>query len=249
MSGTLQGNQVAEERPLAPMETPQGPVEPTTATEYDYRPLTPLAPVTLVLGLCSLLATVAISALAISLAGVLVGLWCLVRIRRSDGELGGKRLALVGWLLSLMTLFGGSALHAYIIATEVPEGYRRVNFTQEIAAKKPVVEDGVARVHPDVRKLDGERIFVKGYMYPTKQLEGLDAFILVKDNQQCCFGGQPALTDMILVRMRDGLTVDYLQGLVAVGGVFQTHDLSRGGALQPVYELEGEYFGPARTQF
>ena len=52
-----------------------------------------------------------------------------------------------------------------------------------------------------MKALDGQRIFIKGYMYPTKELEGLNSFLLVKDTGQCCFGGNPAITDMIMVTM------------------------------------------------
>ena len=49
-------------------------------------------------------------------------------------------------------------------------------------------------------------------MYPTKELQGLKTFLLVKDNAQCCFGGNPAMRDMILVNMVGNKTVNFHQG-------------------------------------
>ena len=67
----------------------------------------------------------------------------------------------------------------------------------------------------------GQKIFIKGYMYPTQDTRGLKTFLLVKDNAQCCFGGNPKINDMILVTMQNGKGVDYHQGLLmSVGGVF-----------------------------
>ena len=107
------------------------------------------------------------------------------------------------------------------------------------------------KLHPDVLPLDGQKIFLKGYMYPSKQTEDIKAFVLCKDNGQCCFGGNPALTDMILVEMQNGITVN-LRGrtkLTAVAGILRLMDPAQGGELSPVYVLEGTHFEGARTKF
>jgi hypothetical protein len=186
----------------------------------------------------------------IGLLGVVLGAVCLRQIRKADGGLSGKPLALVGFLLSLAFFVSGSTLHAYTIATEVPEGYRRVNFAYDISKKGFVTKDGQQNFHPDVQALNNEKIFVKGYMYPTGQTEGLTDFLLVKDNQQCCFGGQPALTDMIYVQMEEGKMARYSTGLVAVAGVFHTQSSVKGPAdLTPVYALDAVYCARAKSGF
>ncbi len=218
-------------------------------SEFSYKPVPPLAPISLFFGILSLFALLSIFALPICLFGIVLSVLCLFRIRRSNGEFSGSRLALIGLALSFVFLISGSVWHSYVIATEVPEGCERVDFTRDISRKGFIFEDGVKQVHPDVDVLNGKRIFVKGYMYPTGQTEGITSFVLVKDNQQCCFGGQPKTNDMILVNIQDEKTVNYWSGLVSVGGVFQSQTSQNTSKLKPVYELKGFYFSEAKTSF
>ncbi|MEK6235181.1 MAG: hypothetical protein N2C14_10735, partial [Planctomycetales bacterium] len=44
------------------------------------------------------------------------------------------------------------------------------------------------------------------------------------DNGDCCFGGQPKLTDMIQVTLKDSQTLDYSPHMVKVSGTFQLRD-------------------------
>ncbi|MEX1096364.1 MAG: hypothetical protein WED34_09965 [Planctomycetales bacterium] len=217
--------------------------------EFDYRPVPVLAPVSLCLGLVAAVGMLGLLGLAVPLIGTILGAVCLVKIVRSDGEYGGFVPTVIGFGLSAFFLLFGGAYNAYAIATEVPEGYERINFNRDIAKKGFVFADGQSAPHPEVAALDGRKIFLKGYMYPQFQDHELKGFIFVKDNQQCCFGGNPALTDMISVEMQDGKTVDYSRGLVAVAGVFRVRDPRTGGELNPVYELEADHFERSRTPF
>lgn len=221
----------------------------SSAGEFSYRPVPVMAPATLVLGILSVIALAALAGLGVCVFGMVLGFVCLRKIRRSRGELGGRLLATMGFWLSVVFLVWGSVLHAHTYRTELPEGYRRINFTQDISKKGFVDKDGKTQIHPDVKSLENQKIFVKGYMYPTGQMKGITAFWLVKDNQACCFGGQPALNDVIQVRMRKGKTVEDKRGLVAVGGMLQIADTFHRGQTAPVYELEGTHFGVARTSF
>ena len=214
-----------------------------------YKPLTPLAPVSLVLGICSAVAFLGLIGVGIAVISLIVSVLALLKILRSNGELSGKALAIIGLMLSLGFGISGGALQAYSFATEVPPGYERVNFTHDISRKEFVYERGVWRIHPDVQALEGGKVFVKGYMYPTRQTENIKTFILVKDSEKCCFGGQPKLNDMILVDMQEGKEADYIEGLVSVAGTFTAKSPDQGGQLQPVYELEGVQLTKARNSF
>lgn len=219
------------------------------AFDLEYKPLTPLAPVSLVLGICSAAALLGLIGVAIAVISLIVGVVALWRILRSNGELSGKALAIIGLVLSLTFTVSGGALQAYSFATEVPEGFARINFTQDISRKEFVYERGIWSLHPDVKALEGSKIFIKGYMYPTRQTQGIKTFIMVKDNQQCCFGGQPKLNDMMLIDMQEGKESDYIDGLVAVAGIFHAKSPSEGGQLRPVYEIEGMQLTKARNSF
>jgi len=201
-----------------------------------------LAPVSLAIGVLSIVGFVAPAGLVVAIIGVAVGTVCYLQIKRSAGELGGKALAVAGLVLSSFFLLSGSGLHAYTYATEVPEGYERMSFAW-LARQEPVVRGADFELHPDALALDGKKVFVKGYMYPTRQQTGITRFVLCKDTGECCFGGQPKITDMIVVNMQDGLTVDHReQQLVGVAGVFRARKVVEAGQVVALYSLEGYHF-------
>ena len=221
------------------------------AGEFNYHPVPILAPVVFVLAILSSIGLMLLFGLLFGLLGTVLGLICIWKIRRSEGALGGGLLAGMGCALSFLFLTSGSVLHAYTFATEVPEGYQRVNFYFDISKKGFAVHKGRSDYHPDVKKLDKQKIFLKGFMYPVQQTEGLVSFVLVKDSGTCCFGGQPAATDMMLVNMQGGKTVNYKTGMVAVAGTFHCQPVLGLTGLDenPVYMLHADMMESARTSF
>lgn len=219
--------------------------------EFDYRPLPPLAAVTGVLGVISLLALITEFALPFAILGIVLGILAKRQISRSNGEYSGIWLVRGGVTLCALCLCGGSAFHAYVYATEVPEGYERVSFVVDISKKGFTEIEGKQDFHPDVKALDGKKLFLKGYMYPDGRAEGLRQFILCKDSGECCFGGKPALTDMIFINIPDGVPpARYYEGLVAVAGNFLiAPDLRRAGELKPAYRIDASHFELARKLY
>lgn len=225
----------------------EGYIDP--ANEFNYKPVPPMAPVSLVLGLLSSIALLSQIGIYVGALAIVVSFVSWTRIRKSMGELGGKTLAMTGLFLSVVFVTSGISRHTYAYATEVPDGYERKNFYHDFSKKGFVTVKGLSDYHEDVKALDGKKIFLKGYMYPTRETENLNSFVFVKDSDKCCFGGEPALTDMIVVNMKEGQTVDFHDGMVAVSGTFRLKDIRDGGNLKPVYELEGEVFSHSRTLF
>ncbi|MFN0199817.1 MAG: DUF3299 domain-containing protein [Planctomycetaceae bacterium] len=222
---------------------------PVEFNEFEYRPMTPLAPITMVAGVCGSIALLGLVGIAIAIAGIMTGLLALWQIRKSNGVLGGHKLTMIGMTLSFVFLFSGMVKQVHSFATEVPEGFIKLNFTHDISKKPFVYKDEGFAIAPEVQQYDDKPIFVKGYMYPTKQKEGITKFILVRDSGTCCFGGQPPVTDMILVEMEKGKAVKYRVGLIAVAGTFQTKSPAEGGDLKPVYELNATYCEVSRSAF
>lgn len=217
--------------------------------EFSYKPVPPTAVVGLALGVFSFIALFGVIGLGVAVFGIVVSLISLFNIRRSAGELGGKMVARAGVLLSAFFLVSGVCYQSFVYAHEVPEGYKRINFASDIASKNFVQKDGVTSVNPDVLKIDKQKVFLKGYMYPTRQDKDLQTFVLVKDNQQCCFGGQPDVKDMILVEMQGKKRADFYAGLVSVAGEFVAEAPSQAGELRPVYQLKATHFEQARTAY
>jgi len=187
-------------------------------------------------------ACIAVSAL--NAAPLSICLWSLGRIRREPEVYTGRPLAVVGALLSAICLFGGVAYGSYVYATEVPEGYMRISFN----GLKPdeIQERGGVKVPPEIAALDGKKIFIKGYIRPDSITvsHGIDRFLLVRDNNQCCFGDISSIKyyDQIDVDMKGSRRIDYDQGVIRIGGVLriEPENLAEGPG-RPVFSLEADY--------
>ena len=203
--------------------------------EYEpYRTLSRSAILSLVFGLISMLALVFPAMLVVPLVGAVLVLSALVSIRRYPNELTGIKLAISGLVLCSLLFVGGIARHSYIYATEVPDGYQRISF-YELQPEK-----GQTRMPVPLRaiELNGKQIFIKGYVHPGVKGKGpVKVFVLVPDMGTCCFGGQPKLTDMILVTMKDPLRIRYAQRKRKLGGILKVDK-----RLKPVSGLNGVYY-------
>jgi len=98
---------------------------------------------------------------------------------------------------------------------EGPDDALRVSFDDvdllKILNMEPVVPDAPKLMPEWLKGLDGKRIRVRGFMYPPFQDTGLEAFILARDNQICCFGRDPKVYDLVRVLMREDVTTDYIE--------------------------------------
>lgn len=96
---------------------------------------------------------------------------------------------------------------------------------------------------PKIEALSGERINIRGYMFPTNTKNGITQFVLVRDNLECCFGPGAALFDCILVRMAPGKTTSYPGPYrsIAVQGKFDVQEMP-GPDDRPlaIYQMTGE---------
>lgn len=217
--------------------------------EFDYKPVPVLAPLSLFLAVCAAAALLSPYAISIGVAAAITSVCCLLQIRRAEGAVGGRKLTLLAFVLAVVFSIGGAAKHSYVYATEVPEGHERLNFSW-LAKQEPYNEDGKLKLADAALDLDGKPVFIKGYMYPTRQTEGITNFLLLKDTGQCCFGGQPKLTDMIAVEMQNGKTVNFpieyqQQGVfrsVAVAGTFRANPITVDGQVIQLYQLEATHF-------
>jgi hypothetical protein len=94
---------------------------------------------------------------------------------------------------------------------------------------------------PEIEKLFGQPIRIRGFIYPTFQQTGIKTFVLVRDNQECCFGPGAALFDCIVVDMKPGKTTDYSIRPVTVEGTFGFSELKDPeGIHRAIFHLDGE---------
>jgi hypothetical protein len=93
---------------------------------------------------------------------------------------------------------------------------------------------------PKIEDLFGQRIRIRGYMYPTLKRKGLTAFVLVRDNLECCFGPGAALFDCMRVQMHPDKTAVYTAVRpITVEGVFKFDEFTDlDGTTRAIYMLE-----------
>lgn len=76
-----------------------------------------------------------------------------------------------------------------------------------------------------IRELNGKPVRVRGYMLPSFQQSGIKQFILVRDNQECCFGPKAALYDCMVVELVGGATTDFSVVPITVEGKFSIREV------------------------
>ena len=94
----------------------------------------------------------------------------------------------------------------------------------------------------DVEQLLGKRIRIRGYVRPTAQ-QMVRHFILVRDNQECCFGPKAALYDCIRVQMNGGQELEFTPFPIAVEGTLTLKELKIGDQTWAIFFLTADEAG------
>lgn len=191
---------------------------PATPEREDYRVVHSLAIVSVIVSGIAAASLVLVQLIhwigfgILPVLGVGLGLRAWLQIRESPDLYTGKKVALAGLGLNLVVLALGWGWQAYHIATLVPEGYDWISYSDLKLVEHNVVTDEVV-LDTETIKLDGKPVAIQGYVYPGNSVSGIRQFVLCRDNGDCCFGGEPPLSDMILVTLKDppGLTYNQLQ--------------------------------------
>ncbi|MCO6047222.1 hypothetical protein NG895_25260 [Aeoliella sp. ICT_H6.2] len=217
----------------------------------EYRALYSGALVAALLGLVSLFMLavtdfldVAILVGVIPALGIVMSLLAIRKINHNRDIYTGKGFALFGLAMSAVMLVAGIGKAAYTHATEVPDGYNRISF----ATLQPDEKDKIAgRPIPQEagEQLD-QKVFIKGYIRPDsiQSRKNIDRFLLVRDNNTCCFGDLQSVKywDQVAVKLGPGLKVDYDAGVFRIGGRLICAPENLGaGPQSPVYGIEADY--------
>jgi hypothetical protein len=126
---------------------------------------------------------------------------------------------------------------------EGQEGALRVSYDDidllKVLNMDPVTADAATKMPAWLKNLEGQRIRIRGFMYPTFQQTGVHAFGLARDNQICCFGRNPKIYDVFDVLLRDGVTTNYIPNRpFDVVGVFHIRPEAEDGKLYRLYEMD-----------
>lgn len=137
--------------------------------------------------------------------------------RRRPEALSGGGIAWAALAVASLVLVIGLATLAISYVAELPEGYTRLNY----AMLQPLAGDPPTAVPEAARSLSGRDVLLKGYMYPGSRQRGISDFLLVRDQGDCCFGGNPKITDRVLVRLTDQTGIEFTPRLVKIAGRFR----------------------------
>ena len=183
--------------------------------EDQYRAIGSLSVASFVFGLISFVAFFSGFLLIVPLLGLLFGTLSARKIIAMPTVMGGLRLTVAGMILSF--LFGSMAIwwQYYSYYNFPPSGYQELTFYDFAAGSSDAVPN-------EIVKLDGQKVYVKGFMYPQKLQEGIVKFALVEKITPSIFAGaSPHPTDMILVEIKTGQAIDYRAKPIRIGGTLR----------------------------
>lgn len=193
------------------------PIDPEDENAYQYRALSSGAVVAFVLGLLSLLALTDYWLVAVPIVGVIWGVVALRQIRARPEELTGRGMALAGLALSALLIPAGPAWVYYEEVSPIPPGYKWVSY--DLLQPDPKV---IGEVVPNSAvALNTEKVYIKGYVFAGSETAGIQKFVLCRDAGTCCFGGNPKLTDRIVVSLANPSGMIYTKQPVRVAGTFR----------------------------
>jgi hypothetical protein len=195
------------------------PSEPERKPLRGYQAIHGLGVLSLVLGVLSVLSVLAWVWGLIPAAGIVVGWIALRRIGRSPEETTGAGFAKWGVSLSAAFWVTGAGWLTYVSYTQAPPGYQPISFAD---LQVPPGSPPETQVSPEAEKLDGERIYIRGYMVPGRQQSGITRFFLSDDPGVCSFcAPKPKITQLVEVIFINDTEAEFTTHLVGIGGKFR----------------------------
>jgi hypothetical protein len=135
-------------------------------------------------------------------------------------------------------------------------GYSKISYSQLAAFKfrppaQPVSAgqpppDVLAQVPAAIRRLDGQKVVLIGYMLPLKLEAGLATeFFFLSSQNACCYGVMPEVNEWMLVKMRKEGLPPVQDVPMFLAGRLHVRPRWEEGYLLGIYDLEGDGLLPA----
>ncbi|MDO4587819.1 MAG: DUF4190 domain-containing protein [Planctomycetia bacterium] len=199
------------------------PDEQTT----DYKQIGPLAVGSVVAGLIAILGFFWLPFIIVAIVGTVFGILAFKKILNAPEEVGGFTLSSIGLALSVLVGISASIWQTWSFYHNAPPGYLVVNFDDM------AIDSKTGKVSDTIAALNGKKVYIKGFMYPTNRQSGIENFTMVRTLAHCKFcspGTNPA--DMIAVVMEKGMSVNfrankpiYVGGIIEVNTEFQPGEI------------------------
>jgi hypothetical protein len=221
-----------------PIQNPKPEIQNPTA-DSPYRSLSGLSVASLILGILSVLVFVDWLLAILPATAIVLALLALRQIRSQGSDWVGVGLARSGAALALVFWILGYGWLLLAQAKEIPYGYTAVSY-YDLQADPEVRGQWVP---PFAQSLDGKKVFVKGYMYPSRQQSSLKRFVVSRDNGTCPYClPNPRPTDLIQVELTGDLRINYTDRMLHIGGLLHVQPEPKPG--QPpaaAYRLVADY--------
>ncbi|MCL2005844.1 MAG: DUF4190 domain-containing protein [Planctomycetaceae bacterium] len=181
-----------------------------------YRAVSVLAVIALVLSLFTPLMLLSNWFILFPLLGAICGIFGLYNILSCPFDYTGRGFALGGIIFSFVIGIAAAGWGTYLYYFNIPYGYTAVSFLE----MRP--DERTGRVPEHIMQLAQEqrKVYIRGFMYPGRQLSGIQNFILVRAKEHCKFcATQLNPFDMVSVHCTGELRVPFRTRAVHVGGV------------------------------
>lgn len=177
--------------------------------------------------------------LPLSLVALILGPLGVMLIGKHKEEFTGLRMAWIGAILGPITLVGGFVSDQVRFRMSVPNDYAALDW-YDLEPENP---NSLEIISSRATELAGEKVYLRGYVYPGAARTNLQQFILVRDSGTCCFGGQPKLTDMVVVKFVNDERINYSWWPRTLGGTLQIRPPGKqfNGLQLGAYYLEADF--------
>jgi hypothetical protein len=214
---------------------PSEPNSTTASPAAHYRALCPMAVASVVAGALSTLTAFSWFMALAPLLGIGLGWQAIRKIRDFPNELTGSKLARLGIGLSVAFWVVGYGWLIFARTSEIPPGYQRLRY-EDLQPDPRVPTEVIPQSAQDLRD---KRVFVKGFMQPSRRQTGIRDFVLCPSNGECKFCvPNPKRTEMIRVVLQGDLEAVFTTHLIGVGGRFQVDPADPSGI---PYGVEADY--------
>jgi len=202
-----------------------------------YRAVSLLAVIAFVLSLFTPLMLLSNWFILFPLIGAVCGIFGLYKILTCPFDYTGRGFALGGIIFSFLLGIGAAGWGIYIYYFNVPYGYTAVQFLElrpdETTHRLP---EHIVQIAAENRK-----IYIKGYMYPGRQLSGIQNFMLVRTQEHCKFcTPEQNPFDMIGVHCKGDLRLPFRTKQISIGGELYINENFQYGELP--YLIEADLF-------
>ncbi len=111
---------------------------------------------------------------------------------------------------------------------------------QTILGITTVTEEDTKRLPHGLKALDGKRVRIGGYMYPTFEESGFERFVLDASGRFMNFGSNPKAYELLAVELVPGTTTSYPTTFrpIEVIGTFRLDPIFEDGKVAGLYFLE-----------